>query len=230
MLSYKMNMNQEINQWLKSLDYQKGIALYQKLGANPTFLAWFIKGYNIAKAAKLQTEIKKFLVEETISTNSPDQVIETLKAGLRTAKGIFAENLSDDPEVIAIVARKNELFRLIPKIKAKFNIMVWEETKYTNQERGQVAKQLSELKRENNEVWTAINHFRAKGELPQPIIKEIKALPTDITELIKKRNTLRSNLTKIKSGKRAKSNLENDTAQLIAIEALIKTHETNHQK
>ena len=226
MLSYKMN--QEINQWLKSLDYQKGIALYQKLGANPTFLAWFTKGYNTAKAAKLQSEIKKFLVEETKTIISPEQVIETLKAGLRTAKGIFAENLSDDPAVMAIVARKNELFRLIPKIKAKLNIMVWEETKYTNQERGEIAKQLSELRRENNEVWTAINYFRKEGKLPQPEIKAPKELPTDITDLIKKRNTLRSNLTKIKSGKRAKANLENDTAQLATIETLIKAHEKSN--
>ena len=223
-------MNQEINHWLKTTDYQKGIALYQKLGANPTFLAWFKKGYNTAKATKLQSEIKGFLVEESIIIIPQNQVIENLKVSLKTSKGIFNENISDDPDVIAIVTRKNELFRLIPKIKAKLNMMVWEESKYTNQERGQIAKHLSELRRENNEAWTAINTFRKEGKLPQPETKEIKQLPTNITDLIKKRNTLRSNLTKIKSGKRAKANFENDTAQLATVEELIKIHETNHQK
>jgi hypothetical protein len=200
-------MQEDLQIWLKTKDYQKGIVLVEKFAPDDAFLLRLLRsGKNSLTVAKLEKKVMSLLsnVPETkIIPQKTKAIIKPLlenpKADLKHISSTFDEDKSEKPEVIELVNHRKNSYVQRTQLKAKLNLMVWEAKKFTNLERGIVGRELTKTCLELKHIWDQVLYFRKYGTLPKmPETKENKI--TNINEIHKRITVVRTYLTKIKNG------------------------------
>lgn len=211
---YKMNLTH----WFKDKNYEEGVKLFEDLCPSNTFLInLFKKSKTSFTVSELEKQLKIQLAKDSeppkeklkieipqakpkrIKAVEPKAKADT-KAVLKQHKSGFDEDKSEDEEVIKFVAHRKKLYVQRTQLKAKLNQMVWYAKKFTNQERGDLAKELTKTCNELAECWKDTLYYRKEGKLPDKS-EEQRRKDVNTNELQKRLMTVRTYLTKIKKGK-----------------------------
>lgn len=232
-------MQEQINNWLQTKDYQKGIILVEKYAANDAFLLRLLRsGKNSLTVVKLEKKLLTLLnnVPETKAIIAkPKAVIKPLlpkpeaaiKADLKHISSTFDEDKSEEPEIIDLVNHRKNIYVQRTQLKAKLNLMVWEAKKFTNIERGIVGRELTKTCLELKHIWEQVLYFRKYGKLPKT--PENTETPiTNINDIHKRITVVRTYLTKIKNGILTDKKLHIYTAEMEQLMKQIADYETNN--
>ncbi len=236
-------LNMELEEWFKDKDFAQGILLFEKLSPTSTFLiSLFRKPKNSFSVAELEKHLTLLLANQKAQSTSlgkpkdmqakeqNQKLIEAKKVALKLNQWAFDENISEDEEVKKLVANRKKLYVLRTQLKAKLNQATWYQKKFTNEERGTIAQDLTKICKDLEDCWKDTIHYRKTGKLPSREV-ELKIKDISPNELQKRLQTVRTYLSKFKKLDKQHVNEERYQAEADEINRILRTYyETNHQK
>jgi len=173
--------------------------------------------YELSKVGGLPTnEPEAIAISNDFVLNNPDldpnekqptkdltQLPEEMIKAFKTDRGIDYEEFKNLPDVIKEMAvEKGKLYSERDKLHRKLKSLAAEPGKEAQDDRADLMKQINELTVKIEILYTNVQEFRTSGQLPGNPDEEVKDPVENLTpektgiELIKKRNNLRSWISK----------------------------------
>jgi len=220
-------------EWLDSeRDYEVGRLLYDALGDNKRLKLLLISGdsrYNrealaweIGKLAKAGVVTSVVAAVTAIVTATPP-VVENATETLQTepAKD-YGPDIDRAALLIPLSQARRPLYDERTLLHGSLEVLA---EKGTQEEVRQVAERVMQLSRELNANWKIDGYVREHGQLPPASAPEPGFEALTPAELLKKRNNLRSQVSKLKKRTDRADDLAKVEAQLLQVEALLKPAE-----
>lgn len=168
-----------VKTWLAGpRDYAAGVALYARCGTNELLKRTLNSGptpFNIRKLAEV--------LEQLAATPAPDVAAAPVPGAAPVAL------VDDPPEVQALIAERTTGFKEGARLQSQLELMA------TDDERLEAAIRIREIIDRNEQIWHALEHYKATGLLPAPPAAEtvvVRPMPEAPAAQLRRRNTLRT--------------------------------------
>jgi hypothetical protein len=194
-----------IESWLNGpRNYAEGLELFRKYSNNEVLKKALSFGENSWSKSKLATELHALIsvpelpiITKKAELSTPVQVNRAPEQGIagQARNDARPQNCSDLNSVIADLEKK---WRKLYAEGSALNLEKFREDVPQN-ERMEAAFRIQEIDEECKDIWTKLDHYKAHGFLPEVAMKAPKVNVDDRAEMIKRRNTLRTYLTRYKN-------------------------------
>ena len=205
--------------------YSEGVELFNKYG-NSVVLKNFFK---VGESPFSREKLLKCLNEIVATNKKPLTKIERVEAirQKKEERQLLPSDMSNAPtEVNTLVNRRKQLYLQRSNLFAQLKVMVQNEDKFTNDQRGKISNQIIKLGIEIENIWKSTNYYDLHSALPpQPKIVVIEC-NSDI-ELMKRLNSTRAKISQAKAGKRSDKDLPELIQERDYIEKLIEEIEVD---
>lgn len=215
-----------VQAWLDSeRDYEVGRQLYEQLGDNARLkqvLGHGPSAYNqealvweLGKLAKAGVVTSVVTANVTVSPVVVENATETLQT--EPAKD-FSADIARAGLLIPLSQARRPLYDDRTLVHGSLEVLA---EKGTQEEVRQAAERVMQLSRELNANWKIDGYVREHGQLPPAPAPApgLETLPP--AELVKKRNNLRSQVSKLKKQPHRADDLAKAEAQLLQVETLL---------
>jgi hypothetical protein len=208
-------------QWLDSgRDYEAGRLLYAALGDNKRLMQLLSDGPNQYNREALDWELGKLaragvVTDVTVNVTAGPVVVENATETLQPEP---AAAPAENPLLVELAEARRPRYDERTLLHGQLEVLA---EKGTEEEVRQAAERIMVLSRELNTNWQLDGYVREHGQLP-PTPPPPPGLDTlTPAELVKKRNNLRSQVSKLKKRTDRADDLAKAEAQLQQVEALL---------
>jgi hypothetical protein len=214
-----------VQAWLDSeRDYEVGRLLYDQLGDNTRLKQVLGHGPSAYNREALAWELGKLakagvVTAVTINVTAPALVVENATETLQSepAKD-YGPDIDRAALLIPLSQARRPLYDERTLLHGQLEVLA---EKGTQEEVRQAAERIIQLSRDLNANWKIDGYVREHGQLP-PAPAPAPGLDTlTPAELVKKRNNLRSQVSKLKKRTDRADDLAKVEAQLLQVEALL---------
>lgn len=216
-----------IQEWLDGpQDYAAGLLLYQQLGSNNQLKRTLGHGPNAYNTSCLREELERLarlgqgqVVVQLVPVAAAAPVVESVIAQPGPAPAAAAPSSVVEQLLAALDMQWKPLYK-----EASFLQSQLEHAK-DNQERGTWSHKILDLMDEVAVLWEACAHVQEHGELPPvPVVTPPAALDlTDRVAVTKRRNTLRSQISKQQRNAKRAAEVEAWRAEVQQLSELLET-------
>ena len=224
-----------VKAWLESgRDYEQGRQLYAALGTNDRLKRLLDGGPNNYNREALGWELTKlgrlpenatFSLQSVPTFANPASSVPALPAAL-AATGPAALANPAEPATPATAAKLATLAELAqarrPLYDERSGLHSQLDGLATDADRYALAVRIQALSRQLNENWNTTRYVEQHGELPPPPAAAPALATLAPAELLKRRNNLRSLVSKLKTKPARAADLAQAQTDLAAVEALLK--------
>lgn len=201
-----MEIVPQIDRWLATgCDYDEGATLYARFGSSGFLKNYFVStGLREVAGVKLKTELMALRAAQ-----APDQ---------RPPKENSPPSAQDLPEQVNELNR--QLKSLLAKIAARHGDLV---NATTDGQRFEIAQELVDMSKRRKEIWYALDHWKATGQVPgrpswernMPKLKEVVSQLSP-KEVVSRLLNIRSQITKAKQAAEKHSEDDNKREKYLA--------------
>lgn len=197
----------EIKQVLQNWDYPTALQLYKQSGGNSFLIGLFEAGENTYNNIKLRSELEDILSDDARPAPGPGP---TLQSGTDQPPSTSDFNQLPFQEQ-ALISKRLSVFHAAHEQFHKLH--------HLNEEaRRKAALQILDDWDEIEDLRRQQENFQETGQLPGEELKVEVNTEDNTTQLIKRRNTLRTYISKAKAGKKPVKHIPKWEAEILEIE------------
>lgn len=197
----------------RQFHYETALVLFREYGNSPFMLKMFERSQTSFNAEKLKEFVKELLAKFDDLAKpiaEPTEVVELQKhiKKLEQPQIVSPSNISELPQysLARYANAPQEVQDLVTEIKRNYRIedslFATLELLPSDEERCKAALQILDLSDRIREIWTLLLHYDTHKVLPIIAKKEdSKVVLTDIADLIKRKNTLKANISRDKKSR-----------------------------
>ncbi|WP_143017147.1 hypothetical protein [Catalinimonas alkaloidigena] len=193
-----------IAQVLSDWNYATALAIYQDLGTSAFMKQLLASGESVYTTRRLRAEL-----EELLSTAEIGGAAVPSPLPRRIAVN---DEFAHAPEAVqALQVEWKDLYKISNHLRLKLPLIV------RQQDRAPLCREIRSHFDRIHDLWTQLDYYRAHGELP-PNLKEVTVAIEDRAQLERRRNTLRTYLSRARNGTRPSDKVPAWEAELRSIE------------
>ena len=206
--------------------YLEGVELYNKYGESTVLKSFFKIGESTFSREKLFKCLNEILVANQPKVLTKTEKFEAIRQK-KEERQLLASDMIDAPnEVSVLVGKRKQLYILRSNLFAQLKVMVQNESKFTDDQRGKISNQIIKLGVEIENIWKSTNYYDLHKILPPQPKSVIIECNSDV-ELMKRLNSTRAKISQAKSGKRSDKDLPELLQERDYIEKLIEELEVD---
>lgn len=206
-------------------NYLEGVSIYDNVGDSNVLKGFFKLGESAFSREKLFKSLQDLVVvSKPISTK-----LEKFEAILskKEERQKCASDMIDAPdEIKSLIENRKRLHVVRSNLFSQLKLMVSNEAKFSDDERGKISNQILHISIEIENIWKQTNYYDLNKCLQKPIPKLVIEVNSDL-EVLRKLNAIRTKISQANAGKRHKEDLSELINQRDYLERLIEEMEVD---
>jgi hypothetical protein len=221
---------EEINKYLAEIPslrrFSEGVELYEKHGESTVLKGFFKIGESAFSREKLFKSLNDILAFNQPKILTKTEKFEAIKQK-KEERQLLPSDMPDAPDDVASIRnRRKQLYVTRSNLFSQLKLMVHNEDKFTDEQRGKISNQIVKLGVEIENIWKSTSYYDIHKTLP-PQPKNIVIECNSDLELMKRLNSTRAKISQAKAGKRSDKDLPELIQERDYLEKLIEEIEVD---